>query len=293
VDAIEVGSKAGPARGDEDYKGEVRAMKASEMFDLSGKVALVTGGSRGLGLDIARGLGEAGATVVVTARNEAEVELAVASLQGDGIAAFGIVHDLSRLDEMESYVNRVVASVGDVDVLVNNAAISIVNAAEDHSRADWATVMDINVNAMFFLSQQIGRRCMIPRRSGKIINISSIGGLGGTAIDTPYIVSYSTSKGAVISLTRALATEWGRHNINVNVIAPGNFPSAMTAHTLPAAHHERVMAKTPLRRVGGRDDLKGVAVFFASEASRHVTGQLIVVDGGAFTTNYSAIRAEA
>ncbi|MCU1477815.1 MAG: gluconate 2-dehydrogenase [Subtercola sp.] len=262
----------------------------TSMFDLSGKVALVTGGSRGLGLDMARGLGEAGASVAITARHADEVIAAVQSLRADGITAFGVPHDLSDLTAMPELVDQIVAELGEIDILVNNAALSIVSAAEEHSLADWNAVMDINITSMFFLSQAVGVRCMIPRRTGKIVNISSIGGLGGTAIDTPYIVSYSASKGAVISLTRALATEWGRHNINVNVIAPGNFPSSMTESTLPKAHHDRVMAKTPLGRVGGRDDLKGVAVFFASEASRHVTGQLIVVDGGAFTTNYSAVR---
>jgi len=151
--------------------------------------------------------------------------------------------------------------------------------------------MDLNINSLFFLSKEVVNRCMIPRRRGKILNISSTGGLGGNAIDAPRIISYNASKGAVISITRALATEWGRYNINVNCIAPGTFPSDMTAATLPEAHRRRVLAKTPLGRLGGEDDIKGVAAFFVSEASRHLSGQFVVLDGGAFTTNYQTTEA--
>lgn len=266
-------------------------MRIPQMFDLTGRVAIVTGGSRGLGLEMARGLGEAGASVVVTSRTVADVDSAVAELQTQGITAHGVAWDLSRIDTLEDYVERVVEVAGEIDILVNNAAISIVSAAEETTTEDWAQVLDINLNAVFFLTRAVAASCFIPRRSGKVLNISSIGGLGGTAIDSPYIASYSASKGAVISLTRALATEWGKYDINVNVIAPGNFPSAMTEHTLSPEHHERVMSTTPLQRVGGADDLKGVAVFFVSDAARHVSGQLIVVDGGAFTTNYPAVRS--
>ena len=268
-------------------------MHARELFDLDGRVALVTGGSRGLGLQMARGLGELGAKVAITARSQGDLAAAKDELEASGITAVAIPHDLAALDRMDALVDRVVDELGDVDVLVNNAAVAIRGAAEEVAADDWHRVMDLDINATFFLAQAVARRCMIPRRSGKIINISSVGGLGGTAIDTPYIASYSAAKGAVISLTRALATEWGRFNINVNAIAPGNFPSAMTAATLPPAHHARVLSKTPLGRVGGEDDLKGVAIFFASEASRHVTGQYVVVDGGAFTTVYPSTEAFA
>lgn len=265
-------------------------MKTSDMFDLTERTALVTGGSRGIGLEIARGLGELNAKVVIAARTQEELSRAEADLRAQGHDATAVVLDLAELGEIDQFVEGVVRDHGDIDILVNNAGVSFVSNAETHPVADWLRVMDVNLNAPFFLSQAIADRCMIPRSAGKIINVSSIGGLGGTAIDTPYISSYSASKGGIIALTRALATEWGRFNINVNVVAPGNFPSAMTAHTLPSEHHERVLAKTPLGRVGGDDDMKGVIAFLASEASRHVTGQLLVVDGGAFTTNYSAIR---
>lgn len=264
-------------------------MHISEMSDLTGKTALVTGGSRGIGLEIARGLGEAGASVAIVARGERELDQAVQILTESGITAVGIAHDLSRLDAIPELVEKVCEKLGPIDILVNNAAVSFLSSAVDHTIEDWLRVMDINTNSIFFLSQEVARRCMIPRNQGKIVNIASIGALGGTAIDSPFIVSYSASKGAVVSMTRALATEWGVHNINVNVIAPGNFPSAMTEYTLPPEHRERVLAKTPLRRVGGTDDMKGVVLFFASELSRHVTGQLITVDGGLTTTNYSAL----
>lgn len=264
-------------------------MHIQEMASLTGKIALVTGGSRGIGLEIARGLGEAGAAVAIVARGKVELDNAVEDLTQSGIRTIGIAHDLSVLADMKTLVERVRGDLGEIDILVNNAAISFLSDAVDHTIEDWLRVMDVNTNSIFFLSQEVARQCMIPRKSGKIVNISSIGALGGTAIDSPFIVSYSASKGAVVSMTKALATEWGAHNINVNVIAPGNFPSAMTEYTLPPEHRERVLAKTPLRRVGGVDDMKGVVLFLASELSRHVTGQLIAVDGGLTSTNYSAL----
>jgi NAD(P)-dependent dehydrogenase (short-subunit alcohol dehydrogenase family) len=266
-------------------------VNAHEMFDLTGKVALVTGGSRGLGLQMARGLGELGAKVAISARSQDDLDAASAALTADGITVVALQHDLGALDRVGELVDRVVAELGDIDILVNNAAVAINASAADTTPEDWNVVMDLNINALFFLSREVATRCMIPRRTGKLINISSVGGLKGTAIDNPYLASYSASKGAVISLTRALATEWGQFNINVNAIAPGNFPSAMTAATLPGAHHARVLSKTPLGRVGGDDDIKGVACFFACEASRHLTGQYVVVDGGAFTTNYPSVAA--
>lgn len=264
-------------------------MKTPQMFHLTGKVALVTGGSRSIGLDIARGLGEAGARIAIISRTASEVEAAAEQLRSEGIEAIGFAHNLAELDRMSVLVDRVVAELGDIDILVNNAAISFVSSMAEHTIEDWRRVMDINANSVAFLTQEVGTRCMIPRRTGKIVNFTSIGGMGGTAIDGPFLPAYSASKAAVIGFTRALATEWGRFGINVNVIAPGNFPSAMTEYTLPAEHKQRVLMKTPLGRTGGRDDMKGVALFLASEASRHVTGHLIPVDGGLTAVNYSSL----
>jgi gluconate 5-dehydrogenase len=261
------------------------------MFDLTGKVALVTGGSRGLGLYMAAGLAEMGAAVAITARSENDLADAAARIRAAGTAVVAVPHDLAEIDAAGRLVDRVVHELGDIDILVNNAAVALASPAEEHSREEWEYVMDVNINSLFFLSKEVANRCMIHRRQGKILNISSTAGLGGNAIDAPRIISYNASKGAVISITRALATEWGRYNINVNCIAPGTFPSDMTAATLPEAHRRRVLAKTPLGRVGGEDDIKGVAAFFASEASRHLTGQVVVLDGGAFTTNYQTTEA--
>lgn len=266
-------------------------MNAREMLDLSGRVAVITGGSRGLGLYMASGLAEMGAAVALVARSESDLAKAAQRLEAAGARVLIVPHDLSDVHAADRLVDQVVAGLGEIDILVNNAAIALPAPAEDYPREYWDRVMDININSLFFLSKEVANRCMIPRRQGKILNISSTGGLGGNAIDAPRIISYNASKGAVISITRALATEWGRYNINVNCIAPGTFPSDMTAATLPEAHRRRVLAKTPLGRLGGEDDIKGVAAFFVSEAARHLSGQFVVLDGGAFTTNYQTTEA--
>jgi NAD(P)-dependent dehydrogenase (short-subunit alcohol dehydrogenase family) len=266
-------------------------MHTRDMFDLTGKGALVTGGSRGLGLYMAHGLAEMGARVAITARSEEDLATAKGELAERGLSAAAIPHDLANLDAIGQLVDRVIDEIGDIDILINNAGVAIPTPAAEHSREQWDRVMDLNISALFFLTQEVARRCMIPREAGKILNISSTGGLGGNAIDSPLIISYNASKGAVINLTRALATEWGRYNININCIAPGTFPSQMTAATLPAGHLARVMSKTPLQRVGGEDDIKAVAAFLVSEASRHLTGQYVVLDGGAITTNYPSVEA--
>lgn len=266
-------------------------MHARQMFDLSGKVALVTGGSRGLGLYMAQGLAELGAQVAITARSETDLAAAKAQLEATGATVAAIAHDLADLEGSGRLVDRVVEALGPIDILINNAAIAVPSPAEEHPAEDWDRVMDVNINSLFFLTQEVARRCMIPRRQGKILNISSTAGLRGSAMDSPLIVSYHASKGAVISLTRALATEWGRYDLNVNCIVPGTFPSQMTAATLPEAHVRRVLSKTPLGRVGAEDDIKGVAIFFVTEAARHLTGQFVVLDGGAFTTNYPSTEA--
>jgi NAD(P)-dependent dehydrogenase (short-subunit alcohol dehydrogenase family) len=267
-------------------------MNTREMLDLTGKVALITGGSRGLGLYMAHGLAEMGATVAITARSPENLRDAQAELERAGAKVLTVSHDLADVDASDALVDQVVGELGDIDILVNNAAIAIPSPAAEHPAETWNSVVDVNLNALFFLTQAVARRCMIPRRYGKILNISSTGGLGGNAIDSPLIISYNATKGAVIALTRALATEWGRYNINVNAIAPGTFPSQMTAATLPPGHLKRVLAKTPLNRVGAEDDIKGVAAFFVSEAAKHLSGQFVVLDGGAFTTNYTIADEE-
>jgi gluconate 5-dehydrogenase len=177
-------------------------------------------------------------------------------------------------------VDAVLAHWGRIDIVVNNAGCNWAAPAEDYPDDGWRKVMNLNLDAAFFLSREIGRRVLIPQQSGKIVNIASIAGLFGNPPDWQMqTIAYNTSKGALVQLTRALAAEWGRHNINVNAICPGFFPSKMTKATLERIE-ARVLEQTPLRRLGGDEDLKGAVVFLASEASRHVTGQVLAVDGG-------------
>jgi len=254
-------------------------MNVKDLFDLSGKAALITGGSRGLGLQVAEALGEAGAKVAITARKQGELDEAAARLSKQGIETLTIAGDLSKYDTIPGMVETVLGHYGGVDILVNNAGATWGAPAEEHPPEAWHKVMNLNVNAMFFLSQEVGRRSMIPRRRGKIINMSSVAGLRahGSGMTT---IAYTTSKAAVLHMTRALAAEWGKYDINVNAICPGFFPSKMSRGLLEVIG-DAVIAQTPLGRLGGDEDLKGIALFFASEASRHVTGQYVAVDGGA------------
>ena len=254
-------------------------MSLKNLLDLTGKVALVTGGSRGLGFQMAEALGEMGAKVAITARKAAELEVAERKLAAQGVEAAAVPVDLGRRESIAPTVDAVAARFGTIDILVNNAGTTWGAAAEDHPAEAWDKVMRLNLDATFFLSQEVGRRFMIPRGSGKIVNIASVAGLAGNPPGMQTI-AYNTSKGAVVNLTRALAAEWGRHGINVNCICPGFFPSKMT-HGLLSAIGDTVIAMTPLGRLGGDEDLKGAVAYLASEASRHVTGQCLVVDGGA------------
>lgn len=250
----------------------------STLFDLTGKVALITGGSRGLGLDIAEGLGEMGARVAITARKAGELEEARAHLEAKGIRVDTFPHDLSKHATIPALVEAVTGKVGAPDILVNNAGTTWAAPAETHPDDAWRKVMDLNLDGVFFLTREIGRTAMIPRKSGRIINISSIAGLMGNPPDMQTI-AYNTSKTALIGFTRALAAEWGRYGITVNAVCPGFFPSKMSNGLLETIG-EGIVERTPLGRLGGEDDLKGVVAFFASGAARHVTGQWLAVDGG-------------
>jgi NAD(P)-dependent dehydrogenase (short-subunit alcohol dehydrogenase family) len=252
-------------------------MGVKQLFDLTGKAAIVTGGSRGLGLQLAEALGEMGARVAITARKQAELDEAAAHLREQGVEVLTIAGDLSRPEAIPAVVDRVQGAFGAVDILVNNAGTTWGAPAEDYPADAWRKVMSLNVDAAFFLTQEIGRRFMLPRRAGKIVNVASVAGLRGNAEMTT--IAYNTSKGALVNFTRALAAEWGRYGVNVNAICPGFFPSRMTRGTL-AQHDAVIAARAPLRRLGGEEDLKGAVVFLASEASRHVTGQYVAVDGG-------------
>jgi NAD(P)-dependent dehydrogenase (short-subunit alcohol dehydrogenase family) len=256
----------------------MRARTVQQLFDLEGKTALVTGGSRGLGLQLAHALGEAGARVMLSARKEDELEEAVADLQAAGIDARWIAADCAREDDIRRLVDQTVERMGDVDILVNNAGAAWGAPAEDHPVEAWDKVMNLNIRGYFLLAQQIGKRSMIPRKQGRIINIASIAGLGGNPPDHSTL-AYNTSKGAVITFTQALACEWGKYRINVNAICPGYFPSRMTKHTLETKGAQ-LLENAPLRRFGDDEDLKGACVLYASDAGKHITGQWLAVDGG-------------
>src|SRR5574343_977498 len=201
--------------------------KVQDLFDLSGQVALVTGGSRGLGLQIAESLGEAGAKIMLSSRKAKDLEEAVAHLQARGIDARWIAADAADATQARGIVEQTMERLGHIDILVNNAGATWGSPAEEHPLEAWDKVMDLNIRSLFVISQAAAQASMIPRRSGRIINVASIAGLGGNPPGMKTI-AYNTSKGAAVNFTRALAAEWGRHGITVNALAPGFFPSKMT-----------------------------------------------------------------
>ena len=257
----------------------MRARTIQQLFDLTGKTALVTGGSRGLGLQMAHALGEAGAKIMISSRKAEDLEQAVAELQDAGIDARWIVADCAKEADIERLANETLHRMGPVDILVNNAGASWGAPAEDHPLEAWDKVMNLNVRGYFLLSQAIAKKSMIARRSGRIINVASIAALNGNPAFMKTI-AYNTSKGAVLNFTRALGAEWGAYNITVNAICPGFFPSKMTAGMLSAVGEEKIAAGAPLKRLGDDEDLKGVCLLFASDAGKHITGQWLAVDGG-------------
>jgi gluconate 5-dehydrogenase len=250
-----------------------------KLFDLTGRTALVTGGSRGLGLQIAEALGEAGARVLLTSRKAGDLEEAAAHLKGRGIAAEWVAADASQPQEIQRVATEAMQRLGQVDILVNNAGATWGAPAEEHPLDAWDKVMNLNVRSIFLMSQAIGKASMIPRRYGRIVNVASIAGLSGSGPEMKFI-AYGTSKGAVVNFTRTLAGEWGRYGITVNALAPGMFPSRMTKGTLQAVGVDTIASGAPLGRIGDDDDLKGAALLFASQAGKHITGQILAIDGG-------------
>jgi NAD(P)-dependent dehydrogenase (short-subunit alcohol dehydrogenase family) len=250
-----------------------------QLFDLSGRVAIVTGGSRGLGLQIAEALGEYGARLALVARKQDELDEAVGSLADASIEARGFAADLGNESAPQTVVEQVLATFGRIDILVNNAGATWGARAEDYPTQGWEKVMRLNVSSAFFLTQAVARAAFLSNGGGAVVNIASITALIGHHTGQIGTVAYNTSKGALLSMTRALAAEWGPRNIRVNALAPGYFPSKMTAATL-AEHGEQMIQQTPLGRLGGPSDLKGPTLLLASDAGRHITGQYIVVDGG-------------
>ncbi len=253
-------------------------MHVRQLFDLSGRVAVVTGGSTGLGLQFAEGLAELGANLVLCARKVERCEQAAEGLRRLGVKVLALQCDVSNPQEVQGLVDRTVEEFGGIDVLVNNAGISWGCAPEDLSLDKWNKVMAVNATGTFLCAQAAGR-VMIRQKRGKIINLASIAGLGGAPPEAMDAVAYNASKGAVIAFTRDLACKWARYNINVNAIAPGWFPTHMSEWILKHRQH-LLLPNIPLGRFGGEDDLKGAIAFLASDASNYVTGQVLVVDGG-------------
>jgi gluconate 5-dehydrogenase len=255
------------------------ARTVQQLFDLTGQVALVTGGSRGLGLQMAHALGEAGAKIMLSSRKAADLEEAAAELQAAGIDARWIAADCGKEEDIRRLATETMERMGPIDILVNNAGATWGAPAEDHPVEAWDKVMNLNVRGYFILSQEVAKQSFIPRGKGRILNVASIAGLAGNPSEMKTI-AYNTSKGAVINFTRALAGEWGEHGITVNAICPGFFPSKMTYGLLEKLGADKMAAGAPLRRLGDDEDLKGLAVLFASDAGKHITGQWLAVDGG-------------
>jgi len=250
-----------------------------QLFDLTGKTALITGGSRGLGLQMAHALGEAGARIMLSSRKADDLEEATAELQAAGIDARWIAADCGKEEDTRRLATQTLERMGAIDILVNNAGASWGSPAESHPVEAWDKVMNLNVRGYFILAQQVATSYMIPQHSGRIINIASIAGLNGNppAMQT---LAYNTSKTAVIGFTRTLAAEWGRHGINVNAICPGFFMTKMAAGLIKSMGEEEMAARAPLGRLGDEEDLKGITLLYASDAGKHITGQWLAVDGG-------------
>ena len=255
-------------------------MSVKKLFDLSGRSALVTGGSRGLGLQIAEALGEMGAKVALTARKKNELDEAVAHLGKMGIEAHAWVCDIARRETIPGVFDSVLGKFGRLDVLVNNAGAVWGAPAEDHPLEAWDKLVALNLVGGFVMAQQAAKKAMIPAKWGRIVNVASVAGLFASDPAVVRTVSYNATKHGVVGMTKQLAAEWGEHGITVNAICPGFFPSKMTRATLDTTG-EMVRKVTPTRRLGGPEDLKGLAVLLATDAGRHITGQAIAVDGGA------------
>jgi NAD(P)-dependent dehydrogenase (short-subunit alcohol dehydrogenase family) len=248
------------------------------LFALSGKTAIVTGGNRSIGKTLALALAAAGADVVIVAGHQTDAaELVAKEIQSRGRSSLALKSDVSNENEVRDMVLRVREQFGKIDILVNNAAINIFSPAVDFYLDDWNKVLSVNLTGVFLCSQAVGK-IMIEQRRGKIINVASVGGMCGTHRKA---VAYDSSKAGVINLTKSLAVEWGKHNINVNAIAPGLVESDLTRKRLEdRSFSEYFLERIPLGRIGQPDDLVGLVIFLSSEASNWITGQTIVIDGG-------------
>jgi len=255
-----------------------QAKSVKQLFDLSGRVAIITGGSIGLGRQMAEGLAEMGAHLVLCARKKERCQEAAEDLQKLGVKALALGCDVKSPASIQEVVDTALARFGRIDILINNAGISWGAPAEQMPLEDWTKVLDTNLTGTFLCAQAIGK-VMIKQGRGKIINVASVAGLGGAQRGTVQAIGYHASKGGVIAFTKDLACQWAAHNIQVNAIAPGWFPTHMSGWVIEHKK-ELLLEQIPLRRFGNDHDLKGAAVFLASAASDYVTGHVLVVDGG-------------
>jgi len=253
------------------------AKRVMELFDLVGKTAIVTGGSRGIGREMAEGLAEAGANLMLCARRVEWLHETVAEFQKAGHNVVGATCDVSVPDEVASIVDKTVEKFGSVDILVNNAGISWGAMPEEMTLEQWQRVIDVNLTGCFLFAQHAGRQ-MLKQGRGSIINIASIAGLTSSA-NGPFYAGYAASKAGLIGLTRELAASWGRRGIRVNAIAPGFFHSRL-ADSVIDIYERSIQENNVIPRIGNEGELKGPVVFLASDASSYITGQTIVVDGG-------------
>jgi len=249
----------------------------NELFNLMGRVAIVTGGSRGLGQEMAEGLAEAGASLMLCARRDEWLTPTVNAFRARGFTAEGMLCDVSRPADVQAVVDKTVTRFGRVDILVNNAGVTWASEPEDLPYDKWQKVVDINLTGAFLFSQAAGRD-MLKRQHGRIINIASIAGMHAS-VHGPHYAPYAATKAGLIGLTRELAVSWARKGIRVNAIAPGYFHSRLADGAI-AMNEAAIKASSPIPRVGDAGELKGVAVFLAADASNYITGQTIVVDGG-------------
>jgi len=254
-------------------------MSVRKLLDLSGRVALITGGSRGLGLQLAEALGEMGAKVAITARKQPELDEAQHHLKAQGVDVMTIAADLQDMHAAQALPGQVLARWKRIDILVNNAGATWGAPAEEHPLEAWHKVINLNLTAVFALTQAVGKQAMIPARYGRIVNLASMAGLQGTDPRFMRTIAYNTSKGGVVNFTRSLAAEWAQYGITVNAIAPGVFPSKMSQGMIDKTESV-ILDQTPLKRLGGPEDLKDVTILLASDASAYITDQTIAVDGG-------------
>lgn len=253
-------------------------MNVMDLFKLDGKTAIVTGGGRGLGAQIAEGFAEAGANVVLCSRKVEACEEMAEKLKQQGVRTLALECDVTKPEDVERVVKKTLEEFGTIDILVNNSGATWGAPVLEMPLDAWRKVLDVNITGTFLMSQAAGE-AMVKQGSGKIINIASVAGLGGIDPCLMDTIGYNTSKGAVITFTKDLAAKWGQHNINVNALAPGFFPTKMSKGLIEKGGNE-LLNLTPLNRFGTEEDLKGAALFLASKASDYVTGDVIIVDGG-------------